>query len=383
MSDHGPLFDSFTGQAAHQHDGSYFDIFDGREQGDKHGPLFDDNFRASRRTETHGNLWDSFEWKAMPVLHGARFDESFSEPSALSGTHGSWFDAFRGGAVARFILDGADFEGQVIDCNDEFATVKTRQGQMVEVGFPQFLSYASPNMHQAGPATTVVHSPGQEAPRTEVAADPYAPMESVTLAVKALRGEIDVAKVGVSGGGAPSVGTSFHSTCPSCKAPGGAMMVGTKHEHVGAPVASGKATCVHCGAEHPMQGTFFKTAPRALDVAKVAPGQAQAQGGFESASGTVKGTCPGCGKTRQHHGEPSQAGEGHVHGLWERRAAQGLRGAPWQVLTLRARRAQGDELPGGGGPGRPRRWWRGRALVRALQAHLPQARGRQVPHLRP
>ena len=105
MSDHGALFDTFRGQATHDHDGSYYDSFrqGSAGSGDSHGTLFDQGFRDSSRVGSHGERWDQFDWKAMPVLHGDRFDETFSEPSAFSGTHGSWFDAFRGGAATRFI----------------------------------------------------------------------------------------------------------------------------------------------------------------------------------------------------------------------------------------------------------------------------------------
>lgn len=151
MPDHGKLFDQFSARASHAHGGSYFDAgFGHRTLADAHGKLYD-LFGVPRDSDAHGPLFDDFGWKTMPVAHGAQFDSDFRSDTADTGDHGTWFDVFRGGTEVKFILDGADYEGTVIDCHRDHANVRGHDGQIHEIGLSQFLAYRTPNQAQAGP----------------------------------------------------------------------------------------------------------------------------------------------------------------------------------------------------------------------------------------
>ena len=152
-AEHGARMDEFHAVASNDH-GPYFDA--GFSQGaadDAHGKLFD-LFGVPRDSDAHGQRWDEFDWREMPALHGAHFDTGFATPIAGEGEHGTtWFDVFRGGRTqARYIFNGVDHEGTVVDVAPEYATVQSRDGQTHEVELTQFLAYRTPNEEQAGPA---------------------------------------------------------------------------------------------------------------------------------------------------------------------------------------------------------------------------------------
>jgi hypothetical protein len=150
---HGARYDEFHATASNDH-GPYFDA--GFSQGaaeEAHGKLFD-LFGVPHDQDAHGQRWDEFDWREMPALHGQHFDTGFATPIAGEGEHGTtWFDVFRGGATqARYIFNGIDHEGTVVDVAPEYATVQSRDGQCHEVTLQQFLAYRTPNEEQAGPA---------------------------------------------------------------------------------------------------------------------------------------------------------------------------------------------------------------------------------------
>lgn len=154
MAEHGRLYDNFSASPSHTHGGSYFDAgFGLQEVHDAHGKLYD-LFGVPRDSDAHGERFDDFGWHDMPVLHGQQFDSDFRAPTAGSGEHGStWYDVFRGGRTqARYMFDGRDYEGTVVECTREYAKVRAHDGQTHEVGLSQFLSFRTPNEEQAAPS---------------------------------------------------------------------------------------------------------------------------------------------------------------------------------------------------------------------------------------
>jgi hypothetical protein len=150
--DHGRLYDNFSRQSTHPHGGSYFDSgFTLQAHTDAHGKLYD-LFGVPKDSSAHGERFDEFGWKDMPTIHGQSFDTDFRQPTAhTSGEHGTWYDEFRGGTEVRYMLDGADYEGTVVECNTDHAVVRAHDGQTHEVGLSQFLAYRSPSLDQASP----------------------------------------------------------------------------------------------------------------------------------------------------------------------------------------------------------------------------------------
>lgn len=161
---HGPLFDRDFGVAVDGHGGSYYDSgFPLQEIRNAHGRLYD-LFGATRGLELHGDRFDEFGWSAMPDgAHGVRFDEGFRQEIANT-EHGVWYDAFRGGAQAKFVYDGQDYTGLVQQINDTFATVLTEDGQQLEVNFDQFTAFQNPSFHNATVAIPASTQPTQSEP---------------------------------------------------------------------------------------------------------------------------------------------------------------------------------------------------------------------------
>jgi hypothetical protein len=274
-TDHGHLFDTFSASASHAHGGSYFDAGFGLQTiRDAHGKLYD-RFGVPRDSSAHGERFDNFGWHDMPALHGQQFDSDFQTPTGLTGEHGTWFDAFRGGTEVRFMLEGADYEGTVIDCNPQFARVRSHDGQTHEVELAQFLAFRSPTQEQASPSTPAsdaeapsAHSAdahgafgGDRAPvptgmpsvietarpgeHTDQRSSLPEGLQDTFLHLKTLANEIDVEKISVGGKACPHCG---HDTF---KIP---------------PAGSAKTvTCNGCGAAHrfsDVAGHTITPAPR-------------------------------------------------------------------------------------------------------------------------
>lgn len=138
MSTHGPLYDEF-GRSPQDPHGAQHDEFGGggAAQSGKRGPEHD-KFGKPDATEAHGAQWDEFgEWQAMPMLYGSQFDEDFASPSALDGEHGTWHDTFRGGTQVRYIENGCDYEGTVLNTGHDHVIVRPRGGGRVELALGQ------------------------------------------------------------------------------------------------------------------------------------------------------------------------------------------------------------------------------------------------------
>lgn len=127
---HGPLHDEFGAQATDPH-GAHQDEGYGHStaMSGKHGRLGDENFtRPTAAAGKHGEHFDDFGWTQVPALHGQNFDSDFAQPAMLDGVdHGSWFDVFRGDRSVdiKYIFEGKDFEGTVIDVGDGEVHVQT------------------------------------------------------------------------------------------------------------------------------------------------------------------------------------------------------------------------------------------------------------------
>jgi hypothetical protein len=150
MADHGLLFDQFPATRRSEHGGSQFDEgFSEQAVNDAHGKLYD-LFGVPRDADLlKGEHFDEFGWKDVPVGHGALFDSDF-RTEVPDSPHGTWFDALDGAQV-RFVCNGVNLEGTVINVKDDYATVST-SGSEVEVSLQQFLQYRSPALDN--------HSPG-------------------------------------------------------------------------------------------------------------------------------------------------------------------------------------------------------------------------------
>lgn len=272
MPDHGHLYDNFSRQATHSHGGSYFDSGFGQKAADEAHGLLHDKFGVPRPDAAHGERFDDFGWNSMPVLHGQHFDSDFAAPTAHAGGHGTWFDEFRGGTEVRFMADGADYEGTIVEVNREYATVRSHDGQVREVGLSQFLGYRTPTQQQDGPALPAsdAHAPSahshdahgggardsaltsepstfehvSEGPgNTDARSGMPAGLMDTFQSLKALADTIDVEKVehGVVVDGKPD-------ECMHC----GTKLAPVKEKLLrdGHPTDARTAACKTCGTEH-------------------------------------------------------------------------------------------------------------------------------------
>lgn len=150
-TDRGALFDRFPSQSESVHGGALFDSgFTLQTLEQAHGRLHD-QFGISRTEESHGERFDDFGWRELPTIHGSLFDEDFAS-EADGEAHGSWFDVFAGGNQVRYVIEGRDYEGTVLNTERDFALVQPAGGgDPVEVGLSQFLAYRTPNKDQASP----------------------------------------------------------------------------------------------------------------------------------------------------------------------------------------------------------------------------------------
>lgn len=285
MSDHGTHFDEFAATAASPHGGATFDAGFGLQAGtDTRGKLFD-LFGKPAAPELRGEHYDDFEWRDMPALHGHLFDSDYEAPTALAGgqvagEHATWFDAFRGGAFVRYQHDGAEYEGVIIDCNREFATVKTNGGAdgggRHEVYLGQILKW-----REASAAATLADS--QPHPTAE-------PGTTDTSVVGGPQGERPSGESSAMGGGErTSVDPELDKPSISVKIDGKDLDVGKSVDstetavqgetHDGDSDDGRHAYCKHCGhtCRKPRDGkcptcggrvTIKKTVAELADVAK-------------------------------------------------------------------------------------------------------------------
>lgn len=281
MSGHGARFDEFSSQPSHSHGGSFFDVgYSQATHDEAHGKLYDLFGVKPDAGTTHGERYDEFGWKEMPAKHGQLFDSDFGHATAGEGEHGTtWFDEFRGGTEVRFLSEGKGYEGTVIECNREFATVKDHGGQLREVGLSQFLQYRSPTQTQADPGL-----PGP-AVESASASDPVAhgafhgdrrpvPTEMPSRVqhvapggsndnagriglpdglmntferLKAVADELDVEKSGVAGG---SLATHQCSSCKAGYQLQGSQLHRVKNSQVDKIGTSASVgTCSNCGSD--------------------------------------------------------------------------------------------------------------------------------------
>jgi hypothetical protein len=279
---HGAHYDEFHATATNDH-GPYFDSgFSPAVADEAHGKLYD-LFGLPRDQDAHGQRWDEFDWREMPALHGQHFDTGFATPIAGEGEHGTtWFDVFRGGRTqARYIFNGIDHEGTVVDVAPDYATVTSRDGQTHEVELTQFLAYRTPNDQQAGPSipasdaeapsarSSDAHGAfeGERAAVSPAVAD-KAPIEAIPQGqarqarsdllggimdtfdhVKTVADEVDVAK-------AWSSGTAFEA-----KKPCGKMGCDSRTFVAHANKAGSLIHCGQCGSVHPSSKFKGETHP--------------------------------------------------------------------------------------------------------------------------
>lgn len=357
MSGHGPQFDQFSRQAGSPHGGATFDEGFGlsaKHASEAHGKLFD-QFATRPGVDRYGDRFDEFGWQDMPTRHGRHFDEAFASSGSDTAHdnehgHGTWFDAFRGGAEVRVMIDGADYEGTVIHCERSHAVVQTREGGRHEVDYGQIMRWRPANvsgqpkrdtktggMHKPATDTSVVgsapKSPSLSANGGHLSDRVHAmPSESI-VANKTDDDELDVEKAGKytgpRGQGAadhPLISASQHAANRDARIAqaskgqprvqhGGFTCKGCGHsdwrlhsviDKTGkASKQIGMKGCISCGTMHPTR--IGKTDDPTLDVAKdvdASETAAQAKDQEAPADGAGKAWCKAC----QHYCKKVQDG---------------------------------------------------------------------------
>lgn len=338
MSGHGPQFDQFSRQTGSPHGGATFDEGFGlsaTHASAAHGKLFD-QFATRPGVDRYGEHFDEFGWQDMPTLHGRHFDEGFASSgsdTAHDNTHGhgTWFDAFRGGAEIRCMIDGADYEGTIVDCNADHAVVQTREGGRHEVDYDQILRWRPANggkpsrdtkrggMHKPETDTSVVGSaptsPSVSANGGHLSDRVHSmPSESI-VANKTTDEALEVEKGGRRGSpvpappGTPQERRTQRIAAAGKKQPevrhGGFSCKGCGHadwrmhpviDKTGKPSSQiGMKGCASCGTMHPTR--IGKTSGEALDVSKdvdASETAVQAKDQEAPADGAGKAWCKTC-----------------------------------------------------------------------------------------
>lgn len=139
MSTHGPLHDEFRRSPRDPHGPEHDEFHDGgAAQSGKRGAQHDEFGKPAVGNDRHGARWDDFGWTAMPMLHGGQHDENFATVAALDGgAHGTWHDVFRGGTQVRYIIDGCDCEGTVLNTGHDHVIVEPKGGGRHELALGQ------------------------------------------------------------------------------------------------------------------------------------------------------------------------------------------------------------------------------------------------------
>lgn len=160
---HGPLHDEFTATSRDPHGAQQDEGYRDGKPSRAHGKLLD-QFAKPPGVDRYGEHWDEFGWKAMPAMHGLRFDSDFSQPAALDGgDHGTWHDVFRGGTQVRYIVNGIDYEGVVENTGSDHVAVRSREGARHELGLGQIKELRWATQSGQGDGRKPVAQPGKTA----------------------------------------------------------------------------------------------------------------------------------------------------------------------------------------------------------------------------
>lgn len=128
MTNRGPQFDEFHRLPRDPHGPEHDEFGTPSGPARAHGAQHDEFAAGPTAGTMHGPQGDSFDWKPMPAMHGQQFDSDFDRPAALDGgEHGTWHDVFRGAEV-RYIAEGRDFEGVVLNTGRDHAIVEPVSG---------------------------------------------------------------------------------------------------------------------------------------------------------------------------------------------------------------------------------------------------------------
>jgi hypothetical protein len=97
----------------------------------------------------------------MPAKHGQNFDSDFSQEAALGGgEHGTWHDVFRGGTQVRYIADGCDYEGTVLNTGADHLIVQSREGERHELHLGQIQGFRAATESGQGDGRKPTATPG-------------------------------------------------------------------------------------------------------------------------------------------------------------------------------------------------------------------------------
>lgn len=313
MATHGPLHDEFHAHSGAPHGGAMYDEGFGLQATvDTHGALHDRFGVKPGRVGKHGDRWDEFGWTDMPAKHGQLFDSDFAQPAALgNGEHGTWHDVFRGAQV-RYLYDGREYEGVVLETHGTHAICEPRYGRNQggnrhEVGLGQFTQLRDATEHgnphvgdvpTAQPGTTQDTAPRStaEAPsaHSATASGGHLPVAggsksqpggtTSTVANKAEPDDTDVTKA-ASGSPAFKVPGSHHGPfCMGC-AKQHAKSIGAPTIHPAEP-RHATASCPGCGTRIRAHGSI--PVHKSVDASETAT-QARDEG-----DNTGKAYCPNC-----------------------------------------------------------------------------------------